>query len=450
MDRLSPELREIIDRAEAFILKVLGPFEPFLEEIPSLLRITSGATATRSRKLSTPPLKIKGRIDCNPGTVPYIKALAEFYGYCIKTRVVNWNRVEFVTKNWKTDRSVAPEPEGSMPFQLAFDTYVKRRLRRFRTDLSDQTANQEDAKSGSIHGDFATIDLSMASDTVAFNTVAWLIPMSWHKYLCSHRSPFYRLGGRTGKYAKFSSMGNGATFALETLIFRALCEAVGSKRCHVYGDDITIETELAPLLIKALTFFGFKVNTDKSFTEGPYRESCGKHYYEGNLITPFYLRSEAEWDVPNTCHNVNGLVSICKPLGRLMDLCVATINDNRLPLVPPIESSTAGVIIDVHSCYEWKVLRLFRSKQNNFQSLAYMGLVRKTRIKRYCNVRGLTLWHFRYNAGYQGSSDAATDRVSSSHTLSLEKFARKWMLWTPSMAGASPNQFWLGALLSRA
>lgn len=101
---------------------------------------------------------------------------------------------------------------------------------------------------------------------------------------------------------KVSSMGNGFTFELETLIFYGLCSAViellASKdmdhRCTVFGDDIIIASELVPALREVLLYFGFVMNPKKTFSEGPFRESCGKHFFYGNDVTPFYIRQPVD------------------------------------------------------------------------------------------------------------------------------------------------------------
>lgn len=51
-ERLDPDLRKWIPRAERFIEVVLGDPEEFVKRIPELVRLTSGATATRPRKRS--------------------------------------------------------------------------------------------------------------------------------------------------------------------------------------------------------------------------------------------------------------------------------------------------------------------------------------------------------------------------------------------------------------
>jgi hypothetical protein len=94
---------------------------------------------------------------------------------------------------------------------------------------------------------------------------------------------------------KFSSMGNGFTFPLQSLIFYAVCKAVAdshrSKRpIRVYGDDIVVCDKIVHDVVDLLGFYGFSCNMTKSFLSGNFRESCGSHYYRGVDVKPYYLK----------------------------------------------------------------------------------------------------------------------------------------------------------------
>jgi hypothetical protein len=93
----------------------------------------------------------------------------------------------------------------------------------------------------------------------------------------------------------FSSMGNGFTFELESLLFwaitRSVCKHSGIKgRVNVYGDDIIAPAVVVPRLKRVFDWFGFRLNQKKTFYRGPFRESCGKHYYNSMDVSPFYIR----------------------------------------------------------------------------------------------------------------------------------------------------------------
>jgi hypothetical protein len=228
--------------------------------------------------------------------------------------VVCGNKVTTVPKNAKTDRIIAIEPDLNMVIQKGIGKMIRKRLWRAGLLLDDprdrvrtlysekvkttaQLRNAELARIGSLTGDFCTIDLSMASDTVSFEIVKSLLPLRWFEALEQSRSPSGILpDGTRVEYQKFSSMGNGYTFELETLIFWALAEAVtelysrGQHQVLVYGDDIICPTQAAAHVIEALQTFGFVPNLKKTFVAGPFRESCGKHYFRGTDVTPFYIR----------------------------------------------------------------------------------------------------------------------------------------------------------------
>jgi len=59
----------------------------------------------------------------------------------------------------------------------------------------------------------------------------------------------------------------------------------------VYGDDVIVPTAQAANAIETLESFGLKVNRDKSFTNGFFRESCGVDAFRGHNVTPVRFRT---------------------------------------------------------------------------------------------------------------------------------------------------------------
>lgn len=210
------------------------------------------------------------------------------------------NRVAFVPKTATTERAIAIEPLINIYAQLGLGSMIRNRLRAFASiDLDDQTVNQQLAKEGSIRGFLATIDLSSASDTVAREVVRAFLPDAWYGALDVSRSKVGELDGVPFVYEKFSSMGNGFTFELESLLFwafaRSACVISGApEMVSVYGDDIIVPVDAYDTLEEVLTFFGFSLNGKKSFKHGPFRESCGKDYYDGYDVRPFLQKEVPE------------------------------------------------------------------------------------------------------------------------------------------------------------
>jgi len=205
------------------------------------------------------------------------------------------NKIICVPKTAMTDRTIAIEPLLNGFVQKGIDIELRHRLRRWGIDLSDQTRNQRLAKAGSLESfnPFVTIDLSSASDTISKGIVQELLPTPWYSLLCRLRSTDYEYKGRIFSYEKFSSMGNGFSFPLETLIFaslvRACYEVTGDREFAVYGDDIIVRQGSALLLIEVLRYCGFSTNVDKTFLFGPFRESCGADYFRGEPVRPYYI-----------------------------------------------------------------------------------------------------------------------------------------------------------------
>lgn len=221
--------------------------------------------------------------------------------------VVKGSRLTTVPKNETTHRTIAIEPSGNMALQLAAGMYLEGALRSIGLDIrSQQPKNKLLALSGSITDDLATIDLKSASDMFTPELVRLLLPERWYKLLMCLRSEYIELpDGEQLKLNMISTMGNGFTFPLMTLIITALvyanrCTRKGSpslfidwNRTCIFGDDIIIPSDEYASLTCVLESAGLVVNHDKSYASGPFRESCGGDFYEGYDVTPFYIKSLA-------------------------------------------------------------------------------------------------------------------------------------------------------------
>lgn len=222
------------------------------------------------------------------------------------------NRVITVPKNAKTERVIAIEPGLNLWFQKGLGSMIRRRLKRSGVDLNSQDRNQRLSRLGSLTGHLATVDFSSASDSIAYEVVRQLLPEDWFTVLDCCRSPSGDYEGSIYEWEKFSSMGNGFTFELESLIFYAAALAVceylelDGKWVSVFGDDVILPTPAYQLFSEFAKFLGFQVNSQKSFWDGWFRESCGSHYYRGLDCKPIYLR-EVIQDVPSIYKLANGV-----------------------------------------------------------------------------------------------------------------------------------------------
>jgi len=227
-------------------------------------------------------------------------------------------RVISVPKTLKTPRVIAIEPTAMQYMQQA----IKRNLYRYieqgyyecskfyscpaqgMIGFDDQIPNHEMARIGSLTGALATLDLSEASDRVSNQHVRTLLRNhpQLNEAVDACRSRKADVAGHgVVRLAKFASMGSALTFPIEAMVFLTLV-FVGIERVHksqltrkqimrfrgkvrVYGDDIIVPVEYTHSVVSTLESFGYKVNTDKSFWNGKFRESCGKEYFDGHDVS---------------------------------------------------------------------------------------------------------------------------------------------------------------------
>jgi hypothetical protein len=325
------DVSAVLHYAVRKIAEVLGP-------VPSLGSLDfffgPGATTNVKGSAANSRSKLSARMACSKDMLPHLGEFLEELPLWVSTigeRVgepdevgsfqfsvpvdVHAARLCFVPKNSKTYRPICVEPVLNSLFQKGIGLHMKKRLRKFGVDLYDQTRNQELARRGSESGLLATIDLKSASDTVAIGLVLNLLPPDWVDLLSACRSGEIEYEGTIHELEKFSSMGNGYTFELESLIFFGLMSGVLAHLRHkgevgnldtplgVYGDDLIVPSFAYELAERVLAYCGFDVNPKKSFSHGPFRESCGADYFLGYDVRPFYLRKEMSDQVLYSFHN---------------------------------------------------------------------------------------------------------------------------------------------------
>lgn len=223
-------------------------------------------------------------------------------------------KVISVPKTLKTPRIIAMEPTCMMFVQQALSSPLIRLLESDKfmggmIGFSDQSVNRQMARNGSLWGDLATLDLSEASDRVSNQLVralfAWQPRIAEVVDAARSRSADVRNHGVI-RLAKYASMGSALTFPIEAMVFLTVVmigiedelkrpltrKDVLSLRgqVRVYGDDIIIPTHYAQSVVSRLSAFGLKVNADKSFWNGSFRESCGGEYFAGDDVTVVRFR----------------------------------------------------------------------------------------------------------------------------------------------------------------
>jgi hypothetical protein len=300
-------------------------------------------------------------------------------------RIVEGSSLRFVPKNDSISRVICIEPSLNIFFQLGLGAVMTRGLRQhFGIDLSTQPdVNRELARIGSLDDKLVTLDLESASDSISWKMIVSYFPRSFWTWLWDLRSPSVILpNGEKVQAWMTSNMGNGFTFPLQTIIFSCIIWAAmrfagrrvvkAGETWSVFGDDIICEQEIAPYVTRLLHLLGFTVNADKSFFEGPFRESCGSDFYIGTNVRGVYLRQlKTEQDI---CIAINALnhwsalhrVYLRRTVGYLLKLL------GRKPLyVPRWENDDAGVKVPwsfvisrlkVHPGYQSVIYRRYQAK----------------------------------------------------------------------------------------
>lgn len=231
-------------------------------------------------------------------------------------RLVPGSKYFTVPKKFRMDRSACSEPQLNVFLQIGVGRIIRDRLRSAEgVDLrrsSDE--NRRLAFEGSITGLFATVDLENASNHLCRAPIRSVLSSDWYSLL-SHLACdqgllpvglLNKIGAQNPPEHRFhmlSSMGNGFTFELETVLFRAIVTSIVPgvwsrvkgktvltwPHVAVFGDDLVFPTQYVSRVTELLTLFGLRVNRGKTFTSGPFRESCGLDSFQGVLVRPLYI-----------------------------------------------------------------------------------------------------------------------------------------------------------------
>lgn len=292
------------EEVKHIIYSVLGVLDHSYQDILDSCRFGPGASFIGDKTIKHLINKIGGTQSVTHSCFysgmfqDYVLSYPNWYNTCLyrsKLKMIAGNRVAFVPKDVSKCRQIAIEPSLNMFLQLGIGSVIQNLLlQRTSIDLRDQSRNLNFARIGSINQSCCTIDLSDASNRISTALVVDLLPADWYAALSSLRSPMGIMpDGTSHRHIAFSTQGNGFTFPLETLIFYSVAKSLQPKVLSVYGDDIIIDNHLFDELSYRLEVFGFKVNKEKSFHNGPFRESCGGDFMNGHDVRSVFYKKEA-------------------------------------------------------------------------------------------------------------------------------------------------------------
>lgn len=313
-----------------------------------------------------------------------------------------------VPKTAKISRLVKTEPLLGMFYQKGIQAVLEGRLKQyFGIDLAKQPSiNTNLARLGSIYGDYATIDLTSASDRISIGFCEEFIPRSSLLWLKAFRSKTaFDDQGDMVSLAMIATAGNAFCFPLETAIFacavKATYKALGLPFSNrktmlalqwdddhqnviginsetreatwaVYGDDIVVREDAYETVTRLLRICGFLPNAEKSFSRasGSFRESCGGDFLHGTNVRGVYCKSLlTDQDL---CVITNNLVSWSSSHGLLLKESIAYLRSEIKVLleVPPWENPEAGLRVPldcVTSPHVYRSKRHDRPNKPDFQ-----------------------------------------------------------------------------------
>lgn len=252
-------------------------------------------------------------------------------GYCVFRKllldrvliIVDGARASSVPKTAVTDRFINIECMFPMLLQRIVAAAIKRVLRRVGNSIDPTRAltnNKFGAKYTSMDAQqlhsilikdsrFATIDFSNASDSVTVEAILALFPSSVSSLLLKYRSNYVSIKGDLHQPYKLSSMGNGFTFEVMTILLYSLASVL-TPFSRVFGDDVIIPNECSTKFISLCGVIGFVVNEKKTFINSPFRESCGAFYHDDVGYMTSY-----DFKLPT---NDTDLIIICNKLAIIL------------------------------------------------------------------------------------------------------------------------------------
>lgn len=226
------------------------------------------------------------------------------------------SRLHAVPKTQSGPRLIAAEPTAHQWMQGALQRWIEdacaSSILGDSIDFRAQDASRQLAREASRTGSHATVDLSSASDRLTCRLVEYCFQANRSLLDALHacRTRVVAMNEHDDSdiimLRKFATQGSAVIFPVQTIVYTmiagwALALSRGLEndfdsiaglmsQVRVFGDDIIIPTDAYPVLVRLLTSLRLKVNVSKSYANGKFRESCGQDAYDGEDVTPAYIR----------------------------------------------------------------------------------------------------------------------------------------------------------------
>jgi hypothetical protein len=173
-------------------------------------------------------------------------------------------------------------------------------------NLHDQNENAYLAQHGSIFNDLVTVDMSAASDSISKAFARSVFPARFMRLIEPCLGLYITYDGvNTRPMHMLSTSGNNLTFWLESMVF--LCVDVEAAKLvklfggscdqyidglaipHIFGDDQVVHSATYETVADMMDILGLKLNREKTYFDGPFRESCGGDFYQGIPVHSYYF-----------------------------------------------------------------------------------------------------------------------------------------------------------------
>lgn len=259
----------------------------------------------------------------------YLLARREWYSIPLEAGLSRISELVCVPKSMEKNRTISREPAVLQYFQQGLFASMRDWVEhhdwlRHVIQLDQQEKSKRLAQLGSSFGQFATIDLSNASDSVTLTLVKGIFRKSslYADLICVRSDATVLPSGRILELEKYAPMGSAVCFPVECIVFSAICElaareVLGPQRgtrpeYRVYGDDIVADTKIAHRIVSLLAEMHFQVNESKSYWDvlpHNFREACGGEYLDGVEITPLRISRWFHFDQGATLSSVEAVTS---------------------------------------------------------------------------------------------------------------------------------------------
>lgn len=313
-------IRQLLSYAREYVAEILGPYDPaeHLRACRFGKRATVGvplAVACEAQRWELPISGTRAEVrwfldNFLPGR-PSCQNYLHGNGDTQYFHLTEALKLTLVPKSYKSLRSIMPNTTLGSFLSSGLGTMLRRRLKRNGYDISVlQHKHRSLAREASLRDSYVTADLSAASDSITEQLIGTLFPKEWKHAFDEAKSNWIDWDEISTKPFTYCFMGSGYTFPLQTLVFLSLIQAcnrkfhMGCAMVSVYGDDLIYSKALHVHVCDLLAHAGFVLNSDKTFSHGPFRESCGGDYYHGRDVRPYQpeglgsvmLRSNIEYE----------------------------------------------------------------------------------------------------------------------------------------------------------